>query len=37
VAWRNELLSAVIERVVVNPPKRAGRFDPDRLDVRWRA
>src|SRR5215207_2973414 len=29
VAWRAELLGAVIEKVVVNPPKRRGRFvDP---------
>jgi len=37
VAWRAELLGAVIERVVVNPPKGAGRFDPDRIGIAWRA
>ena len=37
VAWRSELLGAVIDRVVVNPPKRTGRFDPSRVSVTWRA
>jgi hypothetical protein len=38
VGWRAELLGAVIDKVIVNPPKRRGRVvDPDRLDVRWRA
>jgi hypothetical protein len=37
VAWRAELLGTVIERVVVNPPKRSGRFDASRVSVTWRA
>jgi hypothetical protein len=37
VAWRNELLGTVIDRVVVNPPERTGRFDASRLDIVWRA
>ncbi len=37
VAWRSELLGAVIERVVVNPPERPGRFDPERIGIVWRA
>jgi site-specific DNA recombinase len=38
VGWRAELLGAVIDKVVVNPPRQHGRFvDPDRLDVIWKA
>jgi DNA invertase Pin-like site-specific DNA recombinase len=37
VAWRAELLAAVINRVVVSSPRRKGRFDPSRLDIIWRA
>jgi hypothetical protein len=34
---RRAVLGAVIERVTVNPTKSRGRFDPDRVDVIWRA
>jgi hypothetical protein len=34
---RRAVLGAVIERVVVNPTKVRGRFDPERVDVVWRA
>jgi DNA invertase Pin-like site-specific DNA recombinase len=37
VAWRSELLGAVIEKVVVNPPRQTGRFDPERIGIVWRA
>jgi site-specific DNA recombinase len=37
VTWRSELLGAVIEKIVVNPPKRSGRFDPDRIGITWKA
>jgi hypothetical protein len=37
VAWRSELLGAVVERVIVNPPKKSGRFDPERFRIVWRA
>jgi site-specific DNA recombinase len=34
---RRAVLGAVIERVIVNPTKVRGRFDPERVDVEWRA
>jgi len=34
---RRAVLGAVVERVVVNPTKIRGRFDPERVDVIWRA
>lgn len=34
---RRAVLGAVIERVVVNPTKVRGHFDPERVDVVWRA
>jgi hypothetical protein len=34
---RRAVLASVIERVVVNPTKVRGRFDPLRVDVVWRA
>jgi site-specific DNA recombinase len=37
VAWRSALLGAVFDRIVVNPPKRSGRFEPDRVELVWRA
>src|SRR5512132_445131 len=37
VAWRSELLAAVLERVVVNPPKGSGRFDSERVQLVWKA
>jgi DNA invertase Pin-like site-specific DNA recombinase len=37
VAWRSELLGTIIDRVVVNSPKRTGRFNAERLNLVWRA
>ena len=34
---RRAVLGAVVERVVVNPTRVRGRFDPERVDVVWRA
>jgi DNA invertase Pin-like site-specific DNA recombinase len=34
---RRAVLAAVIEQVIVNPTAVRGRFDPDRVDVVWRA
>lgn len=34
---RRAVLGAVIERVTVNPTTVRGRFDPERVDVVWRA
>jgi len=34
---RRAVIGAVVERVVVNPTKVRGRFDPERVDVEWRA
>jgi site-specific DNA recombinase len=36
VAWRAELLGAVIERIEIAPSK-AYRFDPERISVVWKA
>ncbi len=36
--WRRALLGTVIERVVLNPAvKGRNRFDPDRVEITWRA
>ena len=36
--WRHEMARTLIERVIVNPaPRRGTRFDPNRVDVEWRA
>jgi DNA invertase Pin-like site-specific DNA recombinase len=37
IAWRAELLGAVIERVDVAPARRGARFDPARVGIVWRA
>ncbi len=34
---RRAVIDAVVERVIVNPTKIRGRFDPERVDVVWRA
>jgi hypothetical protein len=33
---RHEVLRPVVERVVVAPATKPGRFDPDRIRVIWR-
>jgi len=36
--WRRTLIGAVLERVVVRPAKRGyPKFDPDRVELMWRA
>jgi hypothetical protein len=37
-AWRRELAAAHLESVIVSPALRRGstRFDPRRVDIRWR-
>jgi site-specific DNA recombinase len=38
VAWRHDVARLLVDRVIVNPaPRRGTRFDPDRIDVEWRA
>lgn len=34
---RRAVIDAVVDQVVINPTKIRGRFDPDRVDVIWRA
>jgi DNA invertase Pin-like site-specific DNA recombinase len=33
---KRAILAAMIEKVVINPATRPGRFDPDRVDITWR-
>ncbi len=36
LAWRRQLLAAVVERVVIKPAVRGrNRFDPDRIEIVW--
>lgn len=38
VAWRHDVARLLVDRIIVNPaPRRGTRFDPDRIDVEWRA
>lgn len=38
IAWRHDVARLLIDRIIVNPaPRRGTRFDPDRIDVEWRA
>jgi len=37
-AWRHDVAAALIDLIVVRPaPRRGTRFDPNRIDVEWRA
>lgn len=38
VEWRRALIGTVVDRVVVKPAAKAGpRFDPDRVEITWKA
>lgn len=36
-SWRRAMIRVVIERVTVHPTEVRGRFDPDRVEIGWRA
>jgi hypothetical protein len=36
IDWRHSVLESLIERVTVHPTRRGARFDPKRIEIRWR-